>query len=262
VKKMQRKGNALLGKVEVPFATLLGYRSVLVETANNIDEFVKKELNPLLGTEKLMNEITKDEREEPEEPDAIYNEKEDGFVCNYKGCSEGLIFDTGEIVEHLKDEHGVEPDDQLIEGWTDEHEKAWRKELKKHKKRKALLKYSEEGLADMSMAELWKLARNLGVSRKGKKDTLIKRILKAQGEQEKPSPLRDASRHKRIPLTELQTLAPPSFYKTLRRVSECPKNCPNLAQQDKCTPETCIYVGKNRPTFKEIYCLAKKSKFP
>jgi len=270
---MQRKGKSVLGTVEVPFDTLVAYRGILVETVNNIEAFVKKQLNPLLGTEKLMNEISADEKEAQEDPDAIYDEDEDGFRCNYEGCSEDLIYETDEIVEHLKDEHGVKPDDQIIEGWTDEHEEVWKKALKKRakkrvKKSKKPVKtlplrwdYSEDGLNDMTMGELWSIAGKLRVPKKGKKPVLIKNILKSQKERgkEKPSPLRDASRHKRIPLTVLQTLAPPSFYKTMRRVSECPKNCPNLAEQNKCTPETCIYVGRNRPTFKEIYCLAKNS---
>jgi hypothetical protein len=86
---MQRKGKAVLGTVEVPFDTLVQYRGMLVETANNIEAFVKKQLNPLLGTEKLMNQISADEKEAQEEPDAIYNSEKKGFVCNYEGCSEG-----------------------------------------------------------------------------------------------------------------------------------------------------------------------------
>ena len=260
---MQRKGKTVLGTVEVPFDTLVNYRGVLVETVNNIEAFVKKQLNPLLGTDKLMDEISTDEKEEQEESDAIYNPDEDGFVCNFEGCSEGLIYEVDEIVEHLQEKHGVEPDDQYIDGWTDEHEKAWKNALKKKarkqvnnykkSKTKELLNFSEEGLKDMSMGELWALANKLGLSKKGNKNTLIESILKAQkeGGQEKPN--------KRIPLTELQRIAPPSYYATTRRVTECPKNCPNLAKQNKCTIETCIYEGKNRPQFKGIYCIAKSS---
>jgi hypothetical protein len=212
---MQRKGKAVLGTVEVPFDTLVQYRGMLVETANNIEAFVKKQLNPLLGTEKLMNQISADEKEAQEEPDAIYNSEKKGFVCNYEGCSEGRFYETIEIVEHIQKKHKVEPDDQIIEGWTDADEKAWR-----------------------------------SASRKAGKKTLKQRAKKKRkGGQEKPI--------KRIPLTELQRIAPPSYYATTRRITQCPKDCPNLAEQNKCTSETCINVGKNRPTFKEIYCLAK-----
>ena len=88
---MQRKGKAVLGTVEVPFDTLVTYRGMLVETANNIEAFVKKQLNPLLGTEELMNEISADEKEAQEEPDAVYNKEEDGFECNYEDCSEDFL---------------------------------------------------------------------------------------------------------------------------------------------------------------------------
>jgi len=209
---MQRKGKAVLGTMEVPFDTLVQYRGMLVETANNIEAFVKKQLNPLLGTEKLMNQISADEKETEEEPDAIYNSDKEGFVCNYEGCSEGLFYEAIEIVEHIQKKHGVEPDEQIIEGWTDADEKAWKKALKQKARKKN----------------------------------------KRKGGQEKPI--------KRIPLTELQRIAPPSYYATTRRISPCPKDCPNLAEQNKCTIETCVYEGKNRPTFKEIYCLSKTSK--
>ncbi len=182
---MNVKGKNALGTVDVPFDTLVKYRTMLVETANNIEVFVKKQLNPLLGTEKLMNEISTDEKEQPEEFDAIYNKKEHGFVCNYEDCSEGLFFETVEIVEHLKSKHRVNPDDQLIDGWTDKHEKTWQKAEKKKSKTsgKSLpvrWNYSEDGLKDMNMGELWNIARKMGLSRKGKKDVLIQRILKEQ----------------------------------------------------------------------------------
>lgn len=31
----------------------------------------------------------------------------------------------GEINEHLRDKHGIAPDDQVIEGWNDELERRW-----------------------------------------------------------------------------------------------------------------------------------------
>ncbi len=218
--KMQRKGKTMLGTVEVPFDTLVQYRGMLVETVNNIEAFVKKQLNPLLGTEKLMNEVSADEKEAQEDPDAIFDKTEDGFRCNYDGCSEGLIYEVYEIVDHLQEKHGVKPDDQIIEGWTDKHEKAWKKELKKRGRKKV-------------------------------KEHKKNKQPQKKGGQEKP--------RKRIPLTELQKIAPPSYYATRRRITPCPKDCPNLAEQNKCTFETCVYEGKNGPTFKEVYCLDRKS---
>ncbi len=259
--EMSRKGKPVLGTVEVPFGTLVDFRDILRETELRIKKFVQTQLNPLIGTEKLMEELEKTEEEAEEEPDAIYNEEENGFECNYEGCSEDLIYSAGEIVEHLADKHKIDPDDQIIEGWTDEHEEVWRKALKKHVKKRLKksvktlplrMDYSEDGLNDMTMGELWSIAGKLGVPKKGKKPVLIRNILKAQKERSKEK------FNKRIPLTELQRIAPPSYYSTTRRVTECPKSCPNLAEQYKCTTDTCIYEGKNRPRFKEIYCIAKK----
>jgi len=66
-------------------------------------------------------------------PHAYYDKDEDAFRCNFAGTKfgskdcEDYVYDAVKIVEHLYKIHDIEPDDQKIEGWTDEHEKLWKK---------------------------------------------------------------------------------------------------------------------------------------
>lgn len=56
-----------------------------------------------------------------------------GFECliRTKAVCSKYWFNTIEIVEHLRDKHDVNPDDQVIEGWTDRHTREWEKHASK-----------------------------------------------------------------------------------------------------------------------------------
>jgi len=74
---------------------------------------------------------------EPLEEDvhAKYDKEEKGFQCNIgesKACKE-YVYGPIEIVEHLREEHDIDPDDQVIDGWTGKHQRAWEKYLSKRK---------------------------------------------------------------------------------------------------------------------------------
>jgi hypothetical protein len=61
---------------------------------------------------------------EPVEKDghAKYDEKEKGFLCLM--CKkQDLVYNVGEIVQHLMEKHDIDWDDQIIDGWTDKFEK-------------------------------------------------------------------------------------------------------------------------------------------
>jgi len=70
---------------------------------------------------------------------AIYDKRQKVFRCN---CGEEAhkntaTYNVGEIVEHLLMAHGIPPNEQIIEGWTDSFEKEARKFLiKKYVKSK------------------------------------------------------------------------------------------------------------------------------
>ncbi|MEM2971869.1 MAG: hypothetical protein QW270_05550 [Candidatus Bathyarchaeia archaeon] len=60
---------------------------------------------------------------------ARWSRDEKGFLClvgKEKECTQ-YVYDTIEIVEHLRDKHNIHPDDQIIKGWTEKHEKIWKK---------------------------------------------------------------------------------------------------------------------------------------
>lgn len=74
---------------------------------------------------------------EPLEEDvhAKYDKEEKGFECKIgesKACKD-YVYDPIEIVEHLRDEHDIDPDDQIIDGWTYKHQRAWKKYLSRKK---------------------------------------------------------------------------------------------------------------------------------
>jgi len=72
---------------------------------------------------------------EPVEEDvcAEYDKKEKGFLCLM--CKkQDFVYDGIEIVEHLRDNHNIDPDDQIANGWTDKHERVWRRYSARKKK--------------------------------------------------------------------------------------------------------------------------------
>jgi predicted small metal-binding protein len=60
---------------------------------------------------------------------AIYDKSRKVFLCNCGGEAHKKIatYNVGEIVEHLLMAHGIPPDEQIIEGWTDSFEKQAKK---------------------------------------------------------------------------------------------------------------------------------------
>jgi hypothetical protein len=65
---------------------------------------------------------------------ARWDDDEKGFEClvgKTKACTDYIYNDPVEIVEHLRDKHRIDPDDQVIDGWTDKHHRIWEKHLQK-----------------------------------------------------------------------------------------------------------------------------------
>ncbi|MEM4700663.1 MAG: hypothetical protein QXZ51_00790 [Candidatus Bathyarchaeia archaeon] len=63
---------------------------------------------------------------------ARYDESKNTFFClmgNKKHNSHR--YNVLEIVKHLRDVHGISPEDQVIEGWKRSHQKEWEKHQKK-----------------------------------------------------------------------------------------------------------------------------------
>lgn len=68
---------------------------------------------------------------------AYWDKEEKSFYClvgKEKACAD-FVYNPEEIVEHLQTLHHISPDNQIIKGWTDEHEKAWEKHSSKTKKK-------------------------------------------------------------------------------------------------------------------------------
>jgi hypothetical protein len=68
-------------------------------------------------------------RERPK-AQAILDVEEGGFLCQL--CEEegdSLVYESWEIVKHLKDFHKVNRRDQRIIGWNDEFERVYKKNL-------------------------------------------------------------------------------------------------------------------------------------
>lgn len=89
-------------------------------------------LEELFLNPKRIDRIRK-AQEEMKESHAYWSRSEKGFLClvgKEKECTE-YVYDTIEIVEHLRDEHGIDPDDQIIKGWNDEHQMIWEKHIAK-----------------------------------------------------------------------------------------------------------------------------------
>jgi hypothetical protein len=67
---------------------------------------------------------------------ARWDKDENAFEClvgKKKDCTE-YVYTPEDIVMHLRDTHDIDPDDQIIKGWTDKHERIWRKHLARKKK--------------------------------------------------------------------------------------------------------------------------------
>lgn len=65
--------------------------------------------------------------------DAFYDEAKKGFKCNFgdKKICKDYIYNAGEIVYHLKQEHYIDPNDQAIEGWNDYYKRKAMKYLER-----------------------------------------------------------------------------------------------------------------------------------
>jgi len=62
---------------------------------------------------------------------AVYDKNKKVFLCDCGGevHRNSATYEVGEIVEHLLLVHGIPPDEQFIDGWTDDFEKQSRKYL-------------------------------------------------------------------------------------------------------------------------------------
>lgn len=65
---------------------------------------------------------------------AVYDENKKVFLCNCGGDAHknSSTYKVGEINEHLLLAHGIPPDEQVIDGWTDDFEKQFRKYFAKN----------------------------------------------------------------------------------------------------------------------------------
>lgn len=82
-------------------------------------------------------EITAPEEiEEVAKAHAIYDEGKNAFFCQMGSQKHNTecTYDAGGIVEHLRDEHDIEPEDQVIEGGTPKFEKQAKRSLAKLEK--------------------------------------------------------------------------------------------------------------------------------
>lgn len=63
---------------------------------------------------------------------AVYDKKERGFLCRMgsRKHNDKTVYDAGEIVEHLRNEHKIDPKDQIIKGWTRKFEQQAKKYLR------------------------------------------------------------------------------------------------------------------------------------
>ena len=66
---------------------------------------------------------------------AIYDKEEEGFLCRMgsRKHNDEIVYDAGEIVEHLRDKHGINPKNKVIKGWNNQLEKKAKKYLRLHK---------------------------------------------------------------------------------------------------------------------------------
>ena len=130
------------------------------------------------------------EDEEDEDAHAEYDKDEKGFTClagRKKICKES-VFTAGEMVAHLRDEHDIDPDDVVIDGWTARHDKQWAKylEAESEDEEDEDEAYTKAELKELSNAELKEVLDDAEVEypAKAKKAALVKLVLDSQSEEE------------------------------------------------------------------------------
>jgi len=63
-----------------------------------------------------------------EEAHAEYGEDQKGFFCLIGDEKhKSILYNVVEIIEHLRDEHHIHPNDQIIDGWTPKFQRQWKK---------------------------------------------------------------------------------------------------------------------------------------
>lgn len=68
---------------------------------------------------------------------AVFDKEEGGFHCQMGSRKHNsLVYEVGEINQHLEGEHDIPFDEQIIDGWNDKFEKQARKYLKSKRKEK------------------------------------------------------------------------------------------------------------------------------
>ncbi len=68
---------------------------------------------------------------------AYWGKEDKGFYClvgKEKSCTD-YVYNPQEIVDHLQTKHKVDPDNQIIKDWTEEHQRSWEKKHQKTKKK-------------------------------------------------------------------------------------------------------------------------------
>jgi len=64
---------------------------------------------------------------EEEKAHAGYDELKNSFVCLMGDEKhKSTLYEAIEIVKHLRDEHGINPEDQIIDGWTRKFQRQWK----------------------------------------------------------------------------------------------------------------------------------------
>ena len=152
------------------------------------------------------------EEEEDEVTHAEYDKAEKGFVClagRKKLCKES-VFTAGEMVAHLRDEHDIDPDDAMIDGWTARHDKQWAKylEAESEDEEDEDEAYTKAELKDMSNAELKEILDDADVEypAKAKKTALAKLVLDSQSEEEEEDDEADDDDEEGYTMSELKKM--------------------------------------------------------
>jgi len=71
-----------------------------------------------------------------EQTHAKYAKKENKFLCLVGSPEHSIsrLYNPIKIVEHLRDEHQISPENQLIGGWADKFERQWKEHERKRKR--------------------------------------------------------------------------------------------------------------------------------
>ena len=134
-----------------------------------------------------MEEPEVDEEEE-DEVHAEYDRDEKGFVClvgRKKICKES-VYTAGEMVAHLEDEHDIDPDDAIIDGWTARHDKQLAKFLESKAEAEEDEAYTKAELNDMNKAEIKEILDEWDEDypSKANKTSLVKLVLASQSKED------------------------------------------------------------------------------